>query len=494
MSESNLYAGENDHQMVADIRSERRARKLAQKTLARKLAVSTSILSKWERGLAPGDTIDFARLAELFHCDADELRSAHVNYISEATPGEGYTTAVNDTIAVFDRVGQPQPNLPKVLDLFCGAGGFSFGLERSGYFQVTGGIDILPDRIATFHANHLNATAIAGDIRSYSIRSLAEAALWPDIVVGGAPCQGFSSIRPFRKLTEDDPRNSLFEQFVIAVATIEPKWCIFENVVGLLTHKRGEVLNSLLQALSGIGYRTDWRVLNAAHYGLPQNRERLIVVGSRDSDDFPWPTPTHISEHRSMAGKSAQRVIINPLFTPLEAAVTVIDAIGDLPSIPAGGRASEYDNSLNASVYARALRGSCDHLTLHESTNHSERMLEIIKHSGASRAALPNDITSSGFSSSYSRLDANKPSVTLTVNFVHPASNKCIHPFQDRALTPREGARIQSFPDQFNFRGTRAQVVKQIGNAVPPLLGEVIGTALAQVMNLDSRPGKLASL
>jgi DNA (cytosine-5)-methyltransferase 1 len=105
-------------------------------------------------------------------------------------------------------------------------------------------------------------------------------------------------------------------------------------------------------------------------------------------------------------------------------------------------------------------------------------MLEIIRNSGANRSALPEGMTSSGFSSCYSRLDPDKPSVTLTVNFVHPASNKCIHPYQDRALTPREGARLQGFPDRFLFAGTRTEVVKQIGNAVPPILGEVIARAI----------------
>src|SRR5207247_5133851 len=119
-------------------------------------------------------------------------------------------------------------------------------------------------------------------------------------------------------------------------------------------------------------------------------------------------------------------------------------------------------------------------LTLHESTAHTPRMLEIIRKAGSNRAALPAGMTSSGFSTCYSRMEPDRPSVTLTVNFVHPASNKCIHPFQDRALTPREGARLQGFPDRFRFSGTRSQIVKQIGNAVPPLLGQVIARGLAE--------------
>ena len=115
-------------------------------------------------------------------------------------------------------------------------------------------------------------------------------------------------------------------------------------------------------------------------------------------------------------------------------------------------------------------------------------MMEIIRLAGANRAALPEGLTTSGFSSCYSRLEADRPSVTITVNFVHPASNRCIHPVQDRALTPREGARLQGFPDAFEFAGTRAQIVKQIGNAVPPVLGRAIAECLASAIQLREAP------
>ena len=128
-------------------------------------------------------------------------------------------------------------------------------------------------------------------------------------------------------------------------------------------------------------------------------------------------------------------------------------------------------------------------MTMHTATSHSARMLEIIRHAGANINALPAGMVKSGFSSCYSRLDPDRPSTTLTVNFVHPASNRCIHPFQDRALTPREGARIQSFPDRFEFEGSSAQVVKQIGNAVPPLLGRIaIAAAILASEDAVRRP------
>jgi DNA (cytosine-5)-methyltransferase 1 len=188
-----------------------------------------------------------------------------------------------------------------------------------------------------------------------------------------------------------------------------------------------------------------------------------------------------------MAGKGAKRLHNDPLFQgQLPQAVTVMDAIGDLPAVESGGRALSYDDKQEPTNYGKMIRGDCNNLTLHESTRHSDKMMEIIRLAGTSRAALPEGLTSSGFSSCYSRLEADRPSVTLTVNFVHPASNRCIHPFQNRALTPREGARIQGFPDAYQFFGTRAQIVKQIGNAVPPILGKAIATSLVRAMGLKA--------
>lgn len=158
--------------------------------------------------------------------------------------------------------------------------------------------------------------------------------------------------------------------------------------------------------------------------------------------------------------------------------MTVYDAISDLPEINPGEESNNYKTKPINSFQADR-RANSKYLSLHKSTCHSSEMIEIIKHSGSSRADLPEGMVTSGFSSSYSRLVYNEPSVTLTVNFVHPASNRCIHPEQNRALTPREGARIQSFDDDFIFKGSRTKIVKQIGNAVPPLLGRAIAEAIS---------------
>ena len=305
------------------------------------------------------------------------------------------------------------------------------------------------------------------------------------MIIGGPPCQGFSSIRPFRSANEDDPRNSLFEQFANFVNYFRPRALVFENVVGLATHQGGDIVSQIAECFTGLGYECDWRILNAANFGVPQRRERLILIGVEKGGKIVFPEPTHRTDGKTIGHKDRGKMIVGEedLFTPrpLAAPVTVLDAIGDLPQIRSGETATEYDRDPFHS-YQRERRNGTRSLQLHFSTAHTPAMLEIIRHSGRNITSIPKHLITSGFSSCYSRLDGDMTSVTITVNFVHPASNRCIHPVCDRALTPREGARLQSFDDDFEFAGNRSQIVKQIGNAVPPLLGRAIGEALATTL------------
>jgi len=380
----------------------------------------------------------------------------------------------------------------KVFDLFCGTGGFSKGFENSTKvkYDVIFGIDLLKTSVETFKLNHKNAFTLVKDIRKVNKRYLAETLNIKqgelDIIIGGPPCQGFSSIRPFRSTNDDDPRNSLFEEYASFVNYFRPKMFVLENVTGLATHKHGEALNIIQECFHRLGYVTDWRLVNAAHFGVPQKRERFILIGVEKGGSIKFPTPSHYYKGSTIGFHDKLKIINSlerSLFNNVELpnAVSTMDAIGDLPLINSGETATKY-TSVPITSYQYSRRKEHMNLELHSATKHSDKMLEIIKHSGKNIKCIPKHLISSGFSSCYSRLDANEPSVTITVNFVHPASNRCIHPTQNRALTPREGARLQSFDDDFKFYGSRTQITKQIGNAVPPLLGQAIAGALSEVL------------
>jgi DNA (cytosine-5)-methyltransferase 1 len=385
----------------------------------------------------------------------------------------------------------------RVMDLFCGTGGFSKGFEATNQFEVVHGIDLLPVAVETFRANHPEAFSIASDIRKVRRFDVSNSTGLKrgeiDVIIGGPPCQGFSSIRPFRSANEDDPRNSLFEEFASYVNYFRPRLLVMENVVGLATYENGRTIDQILETFSSLGYECDWKILNASNYGVPQKRERLILVGIEKGGKFIFPPFTHASATKTIGHRNHTRVHqlknVDPSLFDFEVipnlppAITVREAINDLPPIRSGQSAESYHSSPKNEYQAARRQNAEDVLTLHASTKHSEKMLEIIRHSGDNISSIPKHLIGSGFSSCYSRLRGDEPSVTITVNFVHPASNKCIHPDLDRALTPREGARLQSYDDDFKFMGNRAQIVKQIGNAVPPLLGQAIAKSVLSALN-----------
>jgi len=379
-----------------------------------------------------------------------------------------------------------------LFDLFCGTGGFSFGFEGADHgFSTRFGVDVLPVAVETFKRNHKDALALAGDIRKVRRAEIAKNLRLKkgqiDVIIGGPPCQGFSSIRPFRSTNDDDPRNSLFEEYASFVNFFRPRVFVIENVVGLATHKNGAVIDAMEECFHGLGYDCQWRILNAAHYGVPQKRERLIMIGVERGGKIVFPKPTHQCDSPTIGYKDKSKIhqpMQGDLWTRpvcLSEAISVMEAISDLPYVDAGDEVGEYKDAAK-NAYQRERRKGSKKLTLHNATNHTKKMLEIVRHSGKNIDCIPKHLITSGFSSSYSRLDADEPAVTITVNFVHPASNRCIHPIQHRALTPREGARLQSFDDTFEFAGNRTQIAKQIGNAVPPLLGRAIAGAVDKML------------
>jgi DNA (cytosine-5)-methyltransferase 1 len=377
----------------------------------------------------------------------------------------------------------------KVVDLFCGTGALSYGLCLSDdRFHVVAGLDHDPDACETARANHPGAKILCRSIRDVSAAEFAAATALEDVdvVVGGPPCQGFSSLRPNRNSNKDDRRNYLYLDFAEYVGFFRPKVFLMENVVGLIGQTKGKILSDIIKDFENLNFEVDFRVLNAANYGVPQKRERLIMVGvNRDIIKNPtlnFPTPTHYFNGRVIGTKRKDKYVTNT--DKGIPAITVMEAICDLPELTSG-KSSDHYATPPTNYYQNMMRAKgVGRLSLHQAALHSNKMLDVIKVAGTSKNALPDGIVSSGFSSCYSRMEPDQPATTITVKFTSPASSKCIHPYQQRAITPREAARLQSFPDCFQFKGSKTAIASQLGNAVPPLLSKAIAPMLIQ--NLEA--------
>ena len=374
-----------------------------------------------------------------------------------------------------------------VVDLFCGTGALSYGLHaRNKQFNTVAGIDLDLEAAKTAAANHSSALIVCDKIENVAPTDLMSriGAKKIDLIVGGPPCQGFSSLRPSRGQILEDPRNSLYMHFVKYVAELRPTAFLLENVVGLVSAGEGNLLGSILKAFSDIGYLVDWRILNAANFGIPQKRERFFLMGLKRSGltnpKILFPDPTHKFSGRVIGTRHKTNYVVN--YDYGEPAIGVWDAISDLPSLASGERNGRY-RCKPRNEYQSARRANCNGMVeLHEAANHSEKMLEIIRHSGSNINSIPEGLITSGYSSCYSRLEKDEPSTTITVKFTSPASSKCIHPIDDRSITPREAARIQGFDDNFVFCGSKTSIASQIGNAVPPLFGGIFAEILDEVL------------
>lgn len=364
----------------------------------------------------------------------------------------------------------------RVVDLFAGVGGLSFGFAHNPDFQVIAANEILRQMSDAYQLNHPDVAMFGGDIKDFSASVLRrETSLGThgiDVLVGGPPCQAYSTVG--KRLLED-PRAQLFSEYYRLLKELEPQIFIYENVKGLISMNDGQLLGSIIDLFGSLGYKIRAVVLNAADYGVPQTRERVIVVGTRNELDFSYPEPTHRNPN------------IAPSFLNMNLPTwrTLGDAIGDLPEIAAGEQSFEYATKPQ-NEYQRLMRqNSSKCLMDHDAPNHGESLLKIM-------AALPeggglNDLPielrpKSGFPNTYARLWWDRPSTTITRNLGTPSSSRCVHPHVSRGLTTREGARLQSFPDSYKFSGSRTDRNLQIGNAVPCLLSDALAKEVLKTL------------
>ena len=373
---------------------------------------------------------------------------------------------------------------PTAIDLFCGAGGLSLGLHDAG-FTVLVGADSDPFSVET-HTGNLGGLGWSGDLtdpaeflehlEQWGIRSV-------DLIAGGPPCQPFSragsakirSLVRSGERAEDDPRASLWNSFMAVVERLRPTAVLVENVPELPSWDNGAVLIGFYEALRDLGYRVDARVLDAYRHGVPQHRARLFIVGTTGAREFRWPEP-------------------------VEEPPSLRDAIGDLPPAPAAQREevsrylgtpeSRLSRRLRRGLRGEAAREICDHITRDVRPDDLEAF--SLMPEGGTYADLPKRLQryrSDIFTDKYKRLAWDEVSRSITAHIAKDGY-WYIHPDQPRTLSIREAARIQTFPDRFRFAGQPTHRLRQIGNAVPPLLAEALGRSLSRALSASPSAGR----
>lgn len=377
----------------------------------------------------------------------------------------------------------------KVVDLFAGAGGLSCGLRMAGFTSILAN-EMVPCFAETYRVNHPQAMLITGDVRMVpegEIKALLRVKEGEvDLVAGGPPCQGFSVNAPIRSL--DDERNLLFKEFVRVVSCLKPKAILVENVPGIVSLGRGTVVEQIYKELGALGYSVGHRILFAGHYGVPQMRFRTVFIGIRKEDFFiRFPSPQYSAKAiANFTGAKKLCLKIDPLVgSKMKKPTVVWDALSDLPEITSGVFAESFPYATEPSCdYQRYLRKDSNRVRNHCCNRLAKVNLERLKHipQGGSWRDVPYELLPKGLQRArrsdhtkrYGRLLPNGLCSTVLTK-CDPHWGSFFHPTQDRVISVREAARIQSFPDSYSFTGTVTQQYEQVGNAVPPLLGKVIG-------------------
>lgn len=342
----------------------------------------------------------------------------------------------------------------RILDLFCGAGGMSYGMHKNKHFETKVALDINEKLAQTFAKNIQSAELIIGDIQDKKIKekivNLSKEKK-VNMIIGGPPCQGFSL--KGKKLGLDDPRNFLFIEYLHLVQDLKPDVFVIENVKSLMSTSNGWFKNQIISEIEKIGYEVSVGIVRASDYGVPQNRERVIFLCSKGrAISLPKPTVSEL--------------------------VTVRDAIEDLAYLNSNEGAFEQEYITETkSDYQKLMRSRSEKLYNHKASKHSEiaihKLSMIPPEKG--KECLPDGLLGKQkFNSTWGRLKWDEPSPTIDTRFDAASNGTNNHPFLNRAITPREAARIQSFDDKFIFYGNKVDIRTQIGNAVPPLMAKAI--------------------
>lgn len=363
----------------------------------------------------------------------------------------------------------------KVIDLFAGCGGFSCGFERAGY-NIVSAVEFDKNIAKSYEMNHPATKVIADDIKNVDNNKMFKNND-ATVIIGGPPCQGFSMAGArIRKGFIDDPRNYLFKHYFNVVKIVRPKIFIIENVKGILTMKNGQIFNEIKKMFEdpnnfeGKPYKIQYKVMRAREYGIPQNRERTIIIGSLIDFDL----ETEMEKTKEFI-KDIDKNFFNN--------VTVWQAISNLPKPTEDGKINIKSADNN---YQKFLMSETKETYNHIMTKHNSVAINRMKKVGINENfTVLDEKIKTVHSGSYGRLDPHNIAPTITTRFDTPSGGRFIHPFEDRTITPREAARIQSFPDNFKFFGTKSCICKQIGNAVPPKLSYFLGTMIRRILEND---------
>lgn len=404
----------------------------------------------------------------------------------------------------------------RIIDLFSGAGGLTFGFyyriknntfvrNRKNSFVFANEFD--SHAAKAFSLNYPDIKMLAQDIKTLDASSIKKMIGEEpvDLIIGGPPCQSFSTVgqRVY------DEKAMMYEEYLRILSIVRPKMFLFENVKGILsmketfykTDKNGaiiytttknketgrerkkpvidhygrlvmDIIEERFANIDGdFGYNIVKKTLNAVDFGVPENRERVFIVGIRKDLNINWKFPTPAECNK----------------------VTIKDAISDFPQVGEKGNITQY-NILPQNAYQQLMRKGCQTITHHYCGEYGEKIRTVIKNvkQGEGKEDFNKLVEqglvdrkyklTSGYANTYGRLVENQPCTTITNNMTTPSGLRCIHYEQDRALTPREGARIQSFPDWFQFEGDKTNVTTQIGNAVPPLLAIALAKQIASAL------------